>query len=182
MNLRTKRLTCLCAAFVFVFCSCTTKGKDAVSEFPVNPDKLIVGAEGLETELVPGNEGYSEIISLINGRIKQEDGFAVAALVNHDPETGKHLSYELRKNQTFVEFVYNECKPQSFAMSQAGGGTEAEEFSVKRIFFSLTGDYHDSFFISEDDDYKNSTTLGSLADKTELITYIQDLMAQGTES
>lgn len=189
MNLRIKRLMCLCVVFVFVFCSCGTNGKDGRntesefsvnSEFPVNPDILILGNGGIEMEFELNDKEYSEIISLVKERIKKSDGFAVASLDAYDFESGKHLSHELRKNETFVEFVYNECKPQSFAMSQAGGGIEAEEFNVQRIFFSLTRDYHDCFFIGADDDYVNSTTLGVLVDKTELITYVRDLVAQGT--
>ena len=183
--MRIKRIMCLCVAFVFVFCSCGTKGKDTPktkSEFPVNPDILILGNGGNEVEFMSDDKEYSEIISLIKERTEKSDGFAVASLDAYDFESGEHMSRELRKNETFVEFVYNECKPQSFAMSKAGGGIEVEEFDVRRIFFSLTRDYHDCFFIGEDDDYKNSTTLGPLVDNTTLITYVRDLVAQGTVS
>lgn len=192
MILKNKHLifSLLLTLLLLITCSCKSANEIKDQEEPPEsssvilcaPDKITVGANGIERELFPDDEEYTKIVSFINERVTKSGGFLVAALAAHDPETEKHLSYELRKSETFVEFVYNECKPQKLNMLQAGGSFTTEEYDIQRIFFPLTRDYHDSFFVSKDADYVNTTTLGSLVDKTELITYVRDLVAQETAS
>lgn len=92
------------------------------------------------------------------------------------------MSSELRKTETFVEFVYDEGNLQAIPMKQAGGEIAEEEFSACRIFFPLTREYHSSFFVGANEDYTKSVTFGILPDKTELISYVCDLIAQENTS
>lgn len=146
------------------------------STFPEKPDKIIAGTGGVEKEILPGDKAFDKIVSFVRERAGKSDAFGVLRLAVHDPETEKHLSYELRESETFVELIYDECKEQSFNMMQSGGGSAEEEKEIKRIFLSLTGEEHNDIFISHDDEYKSAATLGSLTDVAELITYVNDFV------
>ncbi len=175
-------LICVLVLLMMLFNSCGTKGtKEPTTDlhrFPVVPDSIIVGVKGDTIELLPESEAFNKIVSSINERANKSDNFGVLMLATRNPESGEHLSYELRQSETFVEFIYNECKPQSFNMIQSGGGTKTEEMELQRLFFALSGQYHNCIFIGEDEEYKKGTTIGSLVDKTDLITYVRDLVAQ----
>ena len=127
-------------------------------------------------------DALSKIVSFIQERVERSEGFLVASLAAVDPESGKHLSSELRKTETFVEFVYDEGNLQAIPMKQAGGEIAEEEVSACRIFFPLTREYHRSFFVGANEDYTKSVTFGILPDKTELISYVCDLIAQENTS
>ncbi len=144
--------------------------------FPAEPDKIIVGSDGVEKEILPGEKAYKKIVSYVRERADKSDAFGTLLLDAYDFETREHFSYRLRESETFVEFIYDECKGQTFNMMQSGGGSADEEKEIKRIFLSLTGEEHNDIFISHDDEYKSSATLGLLTDSTELITYVNDLV------
>lgn len=169
---------------LLVISSCKADGDGGadVDAFPALPDKIVIGSNGVETELFCDDEGYDKIMSYIAERVDESDGFTVALLIDHDLESGEHLSCELRESETFVELVYDECQTQNVPMNRSRGVIEAEEYSIKRIFFPLTREHHDSFFIGRDDAYKNSVTLGAIVDKTELVSYVSDLVAQNSAS
>lgn len=159
---------------VFVLSSCGAKKPD--NKFPAKPDKIIVGSGGAEKEIMPGDKAFDEIVSFVSERANKSEAFGTLRLAVHDSETDKHLSYELRKSETFVELIYDECRGQILNMSQSGGGSADEEVEIKRIFLSLTGQYHDCIFIGKDDEYTGDYTLGFLTDSTELITYVNELV------
>ena len=163
---------------VIVLSSCGSTENDIsnTSDFPINPDKIIIGADGQQKEILPQDKAYSEIVSLITERIKKSDKLDSASLDDHDTDSGKHLSFELQKNETYVEFVYNECVLQKFDMLQNGGTVTAKAINVQCVFFSLTGEYHNCFFVGKDADYEDSITIGPLADNTTLITYIKEML------
>ncbi len=184
MILRIKHLLCLLIVGVLVLSSCGEKAVDSVtaSQFPASPDKIVVGVNGDEKELVPDDKACDDIVAQINERISKSGGFSQAALDTLDHDSGKHLSFELRDSEAFVEYIYNEGAPQMIDMLQPGGVVVAEEINVHRVFFSLTRDYHDCFFVGEDSDYVKSATFGPLVDNTALITYINDLIASESAS
>lgn len=162
---------------ILVLSSCGAKEADNTTtpDFPVDPDKILIGADGYEKEVLPESEEYNKIIALIKERVNKSEELGKMLLDAHDPDSGKHLSCELRESEVFVEFIYNECTPQKFGALRSGD-EKAEEINVHRIFFSLTRTYHDCFFIGKDADYKEAITIGPLADNTELITYVRDLV------
>ncbi len=172
--MKIKSLICLFMLAVLVFSSCGAKEPDNM--FPVKPDKIIVGSGGVEKEFLPGDKDFDKILSYVRERADKSEDFGELLLAAHDPASGKHLSYEFRESETFVEFIYDECKGQSFNMSTSANSSVKEEKEVKRVFFSLTGEYHDCFFYSKDDNYKSTVTLGTLTDNTELITYVRELI------
>lgn len=176
MNLKFKCVIVLLLA-VLMLCAC---GKEDVGApyFPAVPDKIVVGVKGEEIELLPGDEAFDEVMSALRERTEKSGTFDTLLLDAEDPQTGKHMSYELRESEIFVELVYDEAAPQSFPMSQAFGRVEVEEIDVQRLFFSLTGDYHECIFVGKDAEYESWATLGSLPDDTDLITYVSDLVAQ----
>ena len=174
MTLKIKSLICLLMLAILVLTSCGAKEPD--NTFPVKPDRIIVGTGGTEKEILPGDKSFDKIVSFVRERTDKSEAFGVLLLEAYDLDTGKHMSYELRESQTFVELIYDECKGQIFNMSQSGGGSAEEEKEIKRIFLSLTGDYHDCIFIGKDDNYESSATLGLLTDNTELITYVSELV------
>ena len=175
--MKAKFLAFLLVISIFVLSSCGTDDitGQSVANFPLDPDKIIVGTNGAEKEYLPDDMEYNEIISLINERFIKSERFDRAALDAYDPDSGMHLSFDLRDRETFVEFVYNECTVQRLNMLQSGGSITTEEINVSRVFFSLTRDYHDCFFIGKDANYDTSETLGILADNTTLITYVNNL-------
>lgn len=179
MNLKFKCIIVLLLA-VLMLCSCDKEDVGA-PYFPAVPDKIVVGVKGEEVELLPGDEAFDEVMSALRERTEKSETFGTLNLAAEDPQTGKHMSYELRESETFVELVYDEAAPQSFRMSQAFGRVAVEEIDAQRLFFSLTGQYHDCIFIGKDAEYESWTTLGSLADDTDLITYVGELVAQETE-
>lgn len=175
-----KLLLCMFAVSIVLLSSCGSNETDTIntSEFPVDPDKIIVGTVGSEKEILRDDKEYNEILSQVKERIKDSEALDAARLDDHDPETNEHLSFEIRENEVFIEFVYNESKVQKFEMLESGGKTVAKEINVHRIFFPLTGNYHDCFFIGKDAGYKETITLGKLAEKAELVTYISNLVAE----
>ena len=162
---------------ILILSSCGARDADNTTtpDFPVDPDKILVGADGYEKEISPESEEYNKILALIKERANKSEELGKMLLDAHDPDSGKHLSYELRESEVFVEFIYDECKSQNFDLLQSGSVT-TEEINVNRIFFSLTRTYHDCFFIGKDAEYKDAITIGPLADNTELITYVRDLV------
>lgn len=181
--MKIKCFICALLLFMMLLCSCATK--DTATEahvFPTVPDRIIVGANGNEIELSPDDQAFDKVVSSIRERAKNSAKLDVLPLDAYDPESDKHLSYALRQRETFVEFIYNECKPQSFLMCQSGGGSATEDIEVQKLFFSLSGQHHKHVFIGQDADYEKHTTLGTLADKTDFITYVRDFVAQETAS
>lgn len=168
------------ALLVISLFSCGTKA--GAPYFPAVPDKIVVGVKGEEVELLPGDKAFDEVVSALRGREDKAEGFDTLLLLAEDPQTGKHMSYELRESETFVELVYDEVAPQTFHMAQAGGGVANEEIDVQRLFFSLTGEYHECIFIGKDAEYESWATLGSLPDDTDLITCVGDLVMQESAS
>ena len=93
------RILFLLTIALLVICSCQSGGeggKSAEHAFPVAPDRIVIGANGKETELSDKDDGYREIVSFIQERVERSEGFLVASLAAVDPESGKHLSSELR--------------------------------------------------------------------------------------
>lgn len=182
----TARFAIMLVALTAILCSCgknQTSGYNESSsapEFPVAPDKIIIGVKGEEAELTPEDEAFDKIMSKIRERKEKDDGFDALRLAVHDPETGEHKSRGLKKSETFVEFIYDECKPQKFNKAEPYGETSDWEIDVQRIFFSLSGEYHNCFFIGSDADYKTAATLGILADDTSLVVYVRDLVEHAT--
>lgn len=180
----TARFAIPLVALTAILCSCgknQTSGDNEPSsapEFPVAPDKIIIGVKGEESELTPEDEAFDKIMSKIRERKEKDDRFDAMLLDAYDPYTGEHLSRELKKSETFVEFIYNECRSQKFNKVEPYGEKSDWEIDVQRIFFSLSGEYHDCFFIGSDADYKTATTLGMLADDTSLVVYVRDLVEQ----
>lgn len=174
--MKVKILLFLCI-MILILSSCGAKEADniATPDFPVDPDKILVGADGYEKEILPESEEYNKIVALINERVNKSEKFGKMLLDAHDPDSEKHLSYELRESEVFVEFIYNESNPQNIGILKSGE-EKPEEINVNRIFFSLTRTYHDCFFIGKDAEYKDAITIGPLADNTELITYVRDLV------
>lgn len=161
---------------VLILPSCGEKVPD--DKFPMVPDKIIVGTGGNEKEILPDDGAFDKIVSYVRKRAEKSDAFGVLRLYAYEPMTEIHLSNGLRESETFVEFIYDESKGQILNMKQSGGGSADEEKQIKRIFLSLTGEYHDFIFIGKDDEYKSSVTFGSLTDSTELITYVNDLVKE----
>lgn len=176
---------------MFILCSCALKGSGSTAEtgssgdsdkteaveneFPVDPDKIIVGTSGKEKEVLPDDKAYDEIISRIKDRVRKSGSFDDLLSIDHDPDSGKHLSFDLRQSETFVEFVYDKCISQTLQESQPGGSSAAEKIDVCRIFFPLTREYHFSFFIGKDPDYANSAIMGDLVDNTSLVSYVEQM-------
>lgn len=174
--MKIKSLICLFFLAVIAFTSCKKEAPDAA--FPMTPDKIIVGTGGNEKEILPDDGAFDEIISKIKERVKKSAGFSTAALAAYDPETGKHLSYGQRESETFVEFIYDECKTQEIDMLKPGPEAASRDIDVHCIFFPLTGECHGEFFVGDDLYYKSAATLGILADSTELITYVNSLVKE----
>ena len=179
--MKIKVLSCLIAV-LFLLCSCGTGSAtvedEGIPAFPEAPDKIIVGVDGGEKELAFGEEAFEKIMSGIKKRADTSTSYGALLLAAHDPETGKHISNYLRTEEVFVEFVYNEVTVQSFLMGQTGGESAPENKDVIRIFFPLTGEYHNDFFVSEDPDYNQSASLGFLSDNSDLITYVRGLFSE----
>lgn len=176
MSLTIKRLCCLAAILIFVLCSCgeTSTGEDTAT-FPTPPDKITVGADGVERVILPSDEEYSLIVSKMEELIKDVDSLDYLLSVDRDPDTGEHISVELRKTEVFVEYVYDEVTVQKIKMMEAGGGTSFEDKEIGKIFFPLTREHHGSILISSDTEYKNTATLGSIADDTSLIKAVREM-------
>lgn len=181
--MKIKIFSCL-IALLLLLCSCGTDSVstevEGESSFFVSPDKIIIGANGEEKELLPGDKAFEDVLTGINARAESVEKFGAMLLAAYNYDIGKHLSAELREVEVFVEFIYNDVNMQSFMMVQSGGGSALEDKEVSRMFFALTGEYHKEFFVAKDADYKQSTTLGSLHDNTSLITYIRDLISTET--
>ena len=181
--MKIKIFSCLIATLLLL-CSCGTgdaKGEtEGVPAFPVTPDKIVIGADGTEKELLPGDKAFDEVVAGIKQRAENTKDYGGMGVDAYDPVMG-HLSVELRESEVFVEYIYNEAKIQSFMMGQVGGGSALEDKEVSRIFFPLTGEYHRDMFVSGEAEYNNKTsTLGVLSDNTSLITYIRDLISTET--
>lgn len=125
------RILFLLTIALLVICSCQSGGeggKSAEHAFPVAPDRIVIGANGKETELSDKDDGYREIVSFIQERVERSEGFLVASLAAVDPESGKHLSSELRKTETFVEFVYDEGNLQAIPMKRRAARLRKKSF------------------------------------------------------
>lgn len=168
---------------MLLFSSCRTNGdidgSDGTPEFPKTPDKIVVGYDGQEKEILSGSDEFDRIVSGIGEREDKSGAFGTLNLLAKGLD-GLHLSYEIRERETFVEFVYTEAAPQGFKMAQAGGESEIKDIDVKKIFFPLSGSYHDIIFIGNDAEYDSYTSLGPLTDNTSLTTYVRELFKEDT--
>lgn len=178
MSLTTKRIVLLFTCILLLsFCSCNASVTESkVPAFPKTPDSMIVGSNGCEFEFLPNSEEFNKIYTYICGRVENSSSFDALRLGAYD-EDGNHMSYEMRKSETFVEFIYNEGSGQVFLMDTEGGGVTNEERTVQKVFFPLSGERHNNFFVANDSEYKKSVTLGILTDDTSLITYVRELVA-----
>lgn len=162
-----------------LFCSCE-KTDESKTDFPITPDRIIIGADGVELELLPDSKKFDKVYSGICGRVEESDGFLTASLYAYDPITKKHLSEDVRENEVFVEFVYNESSTQTYSKAEPYGETSTKEITVQKLFFPLSGEYKELFFISKDAEYKEAATPGFLPDDTSLATYVRELVTSNT--
>lgn len=177
MSLTTKRIVLLfTCVMLFVLCSCGLNESKAPA-FPKTPDRIIAGSNGCELEFLPNSEEFNKIYDYICGRVEKSSSFDALLLWAYD-EDEKHMSYTMRKGETFVEFIYNESGTQVFLMVTEGGGVTNEEKTVQKLFFPLSGKLHDSFFVSQDSEYKKSATLGTLTDDIYIIKYVKNLVKE----
>ena len=159
-----------------IFCSCNAEETVDAKVFPATPDKIVIGQDGVERELLPGSTEFDNIISALSERVEDSGRIDNVLLDAFDRESGEHMSFSLRKSETFIELIYNESNPQSFTMFGEGGATVFKKLELTRAFFPLTNTEHDMFFISTDAEYKDSATIGFLVDDTSLITTVRDLL------
>ena len=170
-----KRIFVLILTVMMVFCSCSKKDDSA---FPTTPDKIVVGADGVELELLPDSKEFDKVYSGICGRVEKSGGFQTASLYAYDPVTKKHLSEDLRESEAFIEFVYNESSTQTITKAEPYGETSTKEITVQKLFFPLGEEYYECFFIGNDAEYKSSSTFGILLEDTTLEAYVRELVAE----
>lgn len=145
--------------------------------FPAVPDKIVIGISGVESTVVPGDEAFDEIVSRVRKLVEMSGGLDTAKLYAEDPETGKHLSYEVRESEIFVEFIYNEPGEQTVIMREANRKTSVKVMNIQRVFFPLSGQYKDDIFIGADAEYKSHTTIGAIDVGESFASYIAGLLA-----
>ena len=145
--------------------------------FPAVPDKIVIGISGVESTVVPGDEAFDEIVSRVRKLVEMSGGLDTAKLYAEDPETGKHLSYDVRESEIFVEFIYNAPAEQTFIMNEGYGKTYKKAIDVARVFIPLGGNDKDLVFIGCDAKYENHTTLGELDSGESFASYIAGLLA-----
>ncbi len=147
-------------------------------ELPTEPDRIVVGCRGVETELMPGSEAFNLVFCSTINRIrynitynknKRIDTLKLAA---YDAETNEHLSVGLKKSETYVEFIYDEVSTQWY-MAESKDGLCDKEIEVQRLFFPLSGQYHDCVFVGLDAEYKISAALGQIEDDGDLTDFVQ---------
>lgn len=177
MSLKLKTWIYLAVGLLVSVSVCACASGKGETKFPMEPDKIIIGTAGSEREILPNDGAYREILSQMKERVDRSEAFDRVLSIAHDPESGKHASVEMRKSETFVEFVYNAPTEQKFNTMQAGGKATTEGIEVRCLFFPLTGEYHKCFFIGRDGNYDSAITMGNLADNTALISNVRDLMA-----
>lgn len=192
MPLKIKRIALLLAAVLLALCSCGGGGEaqdggttqTASPDFPRTPDRIVIGSGGEAKELLPGDEAFDEIYSAIAGRVGKSGDLGSLRLDEYSRDAdGRHMTYALRENETFVELIYEEVTVQSILRSQKGGGVAAEDCEIKRVFCPLTGENHDLVFVSKDDEYKSAHNFGLVTDDTNLIRYVISIFgAEQSES
>lgn len=169
-----KRLCVLFAVILLLLCSCGEKVGGPY--FPAVPDKIVIGISGVESTIVPGDEAFDEIVSRVRGVTEQSEGFDFARL-DAISENGKHLSYEVRESEIFVEFIYNEPGEQTVIMREANRKTSVKVMNIQRLFFPLSGQYKDVIFIGADAEYKSHSTIGPFDIGESLASYVAGLLA-----
>lgn len=173
--MKMKRLLVLFVIVLLFLCSCGEKVGGPY--FPAVPDKIVIGISGVESTVVPGDEEFDEIVVRIRDLVEKSGGLDTALLAAADPDSGKHLSYEVREREIFVEFIYNEPAEQSVTMIEANRKTSVKVMNIQRVFFPLSGQYKDCIFIGADAEYKSHTTIGPLVSKESLASYVAGLLA-----
>ncbi len=170
-----KRLCVLFVISLLFLCSCGEKVGGPY--FPAVPDKIVIGISGVESTLVPGDEAFDEIVSRLRKLVENSSGGDTVRLGAIDPETGKHMSYEMRKSEIFVELIYNEPGEQTFVVTEGYGKTSNKASTVSRVFIPFSGDYKDLIFIGHDAEYKEWFTFGTFDGGESFASYVAGLLA-----
>ena len=173
--MKMKRLLVLLVLSLLFLCSCGEKVGGPY--FPAVPDKIVIGISGVESTVVPGNEEFDEIVVRVRDLVEKSGGLNTAKLYAENPETGKHLSYEMRESEIFVELIYNVPGEQTVVMREANHKTSVKIMNIQRVFFPLSGQYKDCIFIGADSEYKSHTTIGPLVSEESLASYVAGLLA-----
>ena len=175
--MKIKRILCraaLATVIAVILCACGTDNtshsgevNEQTSDFPAAPDKIVIGGYGEEKELLPGDEEFGEVLYGIKARISSGSRLSVMTLAPEAYDVG-----ELREDNIYVEYIYNEAAEQSYPTYGEGGSYITEIISPKRVFFSLTGEFHQDVILGADDEYTEKSAIGRISDSTELIRYI----------
>jgi len=144
--------------------------------FPAVPDKIVIGISGVESTVVPGDEAFDEIVARVR-KLVENAGTLDTLLYDASGPSRKHLSYEMRESEIFVELIYDTPGEQTFIMNEGYGKNYKKAIDVARVFIPLSGNDKDLVFIGCDAKYENHTTLGELDSGESFASYIAGLLA-----
>ena len=160
----------------------TTQAPEETAEpalhFPAVPEHILIGSGGASRMLAPGDAEFEELYEAITARRVQNGAYDTLQLSAKDTQTKEHRCAQVKREETYAEFLYEQAAPQGFSALSQSGEQSAQQCTVQRILYPLSGKFSDLVFLGSDADYADLTTLVFLAKSEALSLRVQALLRQ----
>ncbi len=151
---------------------------EAVLSLPAVPEHILIGSGGASRMLAPGDAEFEELYEAITARRVQNGAYAALQFGAKDKQTKEHRCAQVKREETYAEFLYEQAAPQGFSVLSQSGEQSAQQCTVQRILYPLSGKFPDLVFLGGDSEYADLTILGFLAKDEALSLQVQALLQQ----
>ena len=151
---------------------------EPVLSLPAVPEHILIGSGGKSRMFTPGNAEFEELYEAITARRVQNGAYDTLQFSAKDTQTREHRCVQVKREETYVEFLYEQAAQQGFSVFSQSGEQSAQQCTVQRILYPLSGKFPDLVFLGGDSEYADLTILGFLAKDEALFLRVQALLQQ----